>query len=430
MKLKKWIVAGSAILVAAGAAPWGVGYLTEQQWFEAAREVNRSQPFLTMETEQYQRGVLGADARGTLTLTDPATGDRHQVDFRMTVSHGVTGSLMDFRPADGWQPEGANWFPEGDPRLTLETRLWGAAVLELKMPVIRIEPPEGNESLRSSGGLVRLDVGSMGEQADLLMVWPELQVDGPDGQVGIRDIQLEQSMEWLSGDIWTGSGTMTVQSLSFAAAGAPPVTVEGVTLDSLSEASDDGTRLDSEVSLSLDSTRMMGDAYGPHRVTVSLEQLDVDSWNDFSNTVAEMQALALQDPDDPQAAFEQQMVLMQRVNDSLQGLVAAGFSAGIPELSVSTPEGVVEGSLSLSHPELSEEERQQMLMVMQRLTGQVDLSLPAALAENYPSVRMQAAPLIKQGLLVEEGDRLVLEGRMKDMVLTINGQDLPLPPLF
>jgi uncharacterized protein YdgA (DUF945 family) len=123
-------------------------------------------------------------------------------------------------------------------------------------------------------------------------------------------------------------------------------------------------------------------------------------------------------------------VLMQRVNDSLQGLVAAGFSAGIPELSVSTPEGVVEGSLSLSHPELSEEERQQMLMVMQRLTGQVDLSLPAALAENYPSVRMQAAPLIKQGLLVEEGDRLVLEGRMKDMVLTINGQDLPLPPLF
>lgn len=430
MKLKKWIVAGSAILVAAGAAPWGVGYVTEQQWFQAVDEVNRSQAFVTMETDQYQRGLLGADATGSLVVIDPSTGKHHRVDFRMTVSHGVTGSLMDFQPVDGWQPEGADWFPEGDPRLTLETRLWGSGVLELKMPVTRIQSPDGIENLRSSGGLARLDVGSMGQQADLLVVMPGLQLDSPEAQVSIDDFQAEQSMEWLSGDIWTGSGTMTIKQLSFLGPGAPRMTVEGLAVDSRSEANDDGSRLDSEVSFSLDSTRMEGQAYGPHRVTLSLEHLDVANWNDFSTNLAEMQALALQDPDDPQAAFEQQMVLMQRVNDSLQGLVAAGFSAGIPELSVSTPEGVVEGSLSLSHPELSEEERQQMLMVMQRLTGQVDLSLPAALAENYPSVRMQAAPLIKQGLLVEEGDRLVLEGRMKDMVLTINGQDLPLPPLF
>jgi hypothetical protein len=71
-----------------------------------------------------------------------------------------------------------------------------------------------------------------------------------------------------------------------------------------------------------------------------------------------------------------------------------------------------------------------MLMIMQRLTGSLNFSLPVALAENYPELRMQVAPLIKEGLLVQEGDRLVMRGQMQEMVLDINGVALPLPPLL
>ena len=57
MKLKKWTLAGLAVLLVAGGAPWGVGYVTEQHWREATLEVNRAQPFLNLETEQHRRGA-------------------------------------------------------------------------------------------------------------------------------------------------------------------------------------------------------------------------------------------------------------------------------------------------------------------------------------------------------------------------------------
>ncbi|GGC63943.1 DUF945 family protein [Marinobacter halophilus] len=431
MNLKRWTIAGAAILVIAGIAPWGVGYLTQQHWQEATREVNSAQPFLRMETGKYNRGLLGAEVSGTITLLDPATGQSNRIDFEVQVSHGVTGSFLDFRPTEGWQPPGAEWFPEAEPKLTLETRVWGSATLELLAPVIHIDHPVNGGSLRSSGGLARLEIGRLGEQADMLLVWPAMVLAGPAMNVSIEDIHLEQSLAWLSGDIWTGSGTMTVESVVVQEHQAPPLTLNGFSLNSHSEAGSDGERLDSTLSLALESVSFDDEAFGPHRMDVAVDGLDVASWNAFSSVMTDMQMMAQQASGQaPPAAFEQQMALMQRFNESVHGLAAAGFSAGIRELSLDTPEGPVQGSLDISHPELSDRERDNMLMVMQQLTGALDLSMPLALAENYPGLRMQLAPLIKQGLLVENGDQLVMAGRMQNLVLDINGISIPLPPLL
>jgi len=60
----------------------------------------------------------------------------------------------------------------------------------------------------------------------------------------------------------------------------------------------------------------------------------------------------------------------------------------------------------------------------------MELSIPLALAENNEAVRMQTAPLIKDGLLITEGDRLLLKATLKDLVLNVNGRPIPLPPLL
>lgn len=431
MNLKRWTIAGAAILVVAGVAPWGVGYLTEQYWLAATQEVNSAQPFLRMETGKYKRGLLGSEVSGTITVVDPATGDSNRIDFEVQVSHGVTGSFLDFRPTEGWQPQGAEWFPNAEPKLTLETRVWGSATLELLAPVIHIDHPVNGGSLRSSGGLARLEIGRLGEKADMLLVWPAVALAGAGMNVSIEDIHLEQSLAWLSGDVWTGSGTMTMESVTLQSQQAPPLTVTGFSLSSHSEADRNGERLDSTLSLELDSVSFEDDAFGPHRLDVAVDGLDVASWNAFSSVMTDMQVMAHQISEQaPRAAFEQQMALMQRFNESVRGLAAAGFSAGIRELSLATPAGPVQGSLELSHPELSAAERDTMLMVMQQLTGSLDVSLPLALVENYPGIRMQLAPLIKQGLLVESGDQLVMTGRMENLVLDINGMGIPLPPLL
>lgn len=430
MKLKRWTIAGAAILVVAGVAPWAVGYVTEQQWLKTTEELNNAQPFVRMETSQYQRGVFGAEASTTFTLVDPASGDHHRIDFQVHISHGVTGSLLDFRPTQGWQPEGTNWFPESDPSLTLETRVWGTVTLQLQAPVMAIEDPDSGESMHGSGGLAQLKISRLGEQADMLMVWPAMVLTGPELDVKLEDLKLEQSLAWLSGDLWTGTGTMTVESLSLQSPEMPPLAMTGLALTSASEADDQGQRLDSEVGLDLESVAFAGETYGPHRMLISVDNLDVAGWNAFSSAMTDMQTLAVSAGTDPRSSFEQQMATMQRFNESIRNLAAAGFSAGIRELSLETPQGKVQGSLDISHPELSESGRADMLMVMQQLTGNVDLSMPMALAEHYPAVRLQVAPLIKQGLLVQNGDQLVLTGRMEDLVLDINGVQIPLPPLL
>ncbi|MFV8569809.1 DUF945 family protein [Marinobacter sp. SBS5] len=430
MKLNKWTMIGSAVLLVAGVAPWAVGYVTEQQWLEATEEVNQSQPFVRLDTNRYQRGVFSAKASGTLALIDPKTGETDQIDFQVAISHGVTGSLLDFSPSGGWQYEGAQWFEDEEPSLTLETRLWGSAVVEFKAPPVSFEQPGRPESVSASGGFARIEVGRLGEQADVLMVWPELSISGPQADVKVADLHVEQSMSLLSGDVWTGAGTMTLGSLVVEGAELPALSVSNLSFESHSEASNSGQTLDSGAVLDVEAVSVDDKVFGPHRVAVSVDHLDVASWNEFSSTMADMQVMAMDTSADPRSAYEQQMALMQRFNESVRGLAASGFSVGVRELSLDTPKGEVQGSLDISHPELSEDERANMLMVMQRLVGSVNVTMPLALAEEYPAVRMQLSPLIKQGLLVRDGDELVMNGQMKDLVLDINGVQIPLPPLL
>ena len=426
----KWMIAGAGVLVVAGGLPWGVGYVTEQQWQQATAEANSAQPFLKLETEAYRRGLLGSELRGSVSLLNPETGESNRVAFRADVTHGVTGSLMDFEPADGWSAPGMDWFPEEDPRLTLETRLWGTATLELEVPGMSVTDAGTGESLATSGGLARIEISDAGTRAEALVVWPALILSGPEVNVRVSDFRLEQTMNHLSGEVWTGSGEVVVESVSVTPDQEQPVSLSGISVQSSSESVSNGERLDSRVAFEVSDIAFSDETYGPQRVVFALEGLEVAAWSALTESLSAMQALAVSQTPGGQEQFEQQMAVMGQMNTDLRNLAAGGLSVGFPELYITTPEGAVTGSARISHPELTADQKAEMLMVMQRLTGEMNLSLPLTLAEKYPELQLQLAPLIKQGLLVQEGDRLVLDARMKDLVVDVNGVEIPLPPLL
>ncbi|PTB93815.1 DUF945 domain-containing protein [Marinobacter sp. B9-2] len=426
----KWMIAGAGVLAVAGGLPWVVGYVTEQQWQQATAEVNSAQPFLRMETDDYQRGILGARFNGSVNLRNPETGESQQFAYRATVTHGVTGSLMDFEPEGGWSSGDMDWFSGEEPRLTLETRLWGTAVLELEAPQMSVTDADTGETLASSGGLARIEISDAGSQADALMVWPAVTLSGPDLDIRVSDFRLEQTMSHLTGEVWTGSGEIVVDSVAVTPVAEAPFTLQEISVRSSSEPVSDGERLDSRMAFEVAGVSTADERYGPQRLVFALSGLDVAAWSGLTESLSSLQALAISQASGGPQQFEQQMAAMQQVNTAVRDLAAAGFSVGFPELTVTTPEGVVEGSASVSHPELTADQKDEMLMVMQRLTGEMDLSLPLALAEEYPEFQLQLAPLIKQGLLVQQGDRLVLDASMKDLMLDVNGVEIPLPPLL
>ena len=426
----KWMIAGAGVLAVAGGLPWVVGYVTEQQWHQATAEVNDAQPFLRMETDNYERGILEARFRGSVNLINPETGESQKLAYRANVTHGVTGSLMDFLPEDGWAAGDSDWFSGEEPKLTLETRLWGTAVLELEAPQMTLTDPDTGETLASSGGLARIEVSEAGSQADALMVWPGVTLSGPDLDIQVSDFRLEQTMSHLTGEVWTGSGEIAVESVAVTPAAEAPFMLQGISVLSSSEPVNDGERLDSRMTFEVAGVSTADERYGPQRLVFALSGLDVAAWSNLTESLSSMQALAITQASGGPQQFEQQMAAMQQVNAAVRDLAAAGFSVGFPELTVTTPEGVIEGSARIAHPELTADQKAEMLMVMQQLTGKMDLSLPVALAEEYPEFRLQLAPLIKQGLLVEQGDSLVLDASMKDLVLDVNGVEIPLPPLL
>jgi len=428
---KQWMVAGAAVLAVGVAAPWAVGYVTEQQWQSVTTEVNQAQPLFTLETRDYDRGYMGADFTGSITVRNPETGEEHEFDYQARVSHGVTGSLMDFTPPSELGSQLEKIFPDEKPRLTLETRLWGTATVEFTVPAVSVLDEETGESFDLSESYSRAEITGNGSHADILMLWPGAVIRAPDIRISIEDFRLEQTMEHLTGEVWLGDADMSLAGLEVAARDEPTLRFDQFSMTSETDSTDEGKSINSETIVTLDSVTAADETFGPHRMEFVFRSLDVKSWSELMSAMTDMQAAALTGAGgDSRAVMQQQMESMNRINQAMLGLAAEGFSFGFPELSLATPYGPVDGEIMVQHPSVSDDEKDQMMMVMQRLTGNLDLSMPLALVEDHPELGMQVAPLIKQGMVVQEGDRLRIQGTLEDLALDINGNLIPLPPIF
>lgn len=426
---RQWIMASAGLLVVVVVAlPWGTGYLAKQQWQQVTQEVNRSQALLEMQIGRYDRGFWNSEFEGTLLLRNPANDDEISVPYRANVSHGLTGNLTEFQPANGWTPAGESWFGDDAPRLTAETRLWGSAVAELTVPKFSITDDDNVETVFGSGGVVRVN-GSLGADAvDISADWPSLVIASEEADLRLSDLTLEQEMQRLSGDIWIGEGTLALQGLELMPANADAIMLRGLSLYSNSEAINDNSALDSFITIKLDELQLAGDTLGPHRIEFALKGLNVEAWNAVSRSVTDMQLAAFAAENGDPTAFQQQMQAMSDVGESMQLLAAAGFSVGFPDIHLVSPDGPLQGKVLITHPGATGDS--ESLLIMPALEGEMELSIPLALAENNEDVRMQTAPLIKDGLLITEGDRLLLKATLKDLVLNVNGRPIPLPPLL
>lgn len=431
--MKKWLLAIGVILVVVVVAPWGVGMLTEQQWQQAASEINRSQPYFTVETARYQRGFFGAEVEGTVYFRNPGNPDEtHRLGYRGDVSHGVTGSEATFYPDQASAGLIDELFPDQLPTLTLNARLWGTAELEYNVPAIDRLSEETGESLNVAESYGWAKVSGAGNDLEMDLRWPGLVARSPQGRLVVNDVRIAQTMSKLAGNVWTGNGSLSLARLEAEFQNQPPVVVESFALQSDTKAAGD-ERFNSLVQMDIARIASRDEESGPYEVDFVLENMEIAAWNrlvDAFTDIRELNSAQTNGVASRQALVEQQMNLMMNVSDAVKALAAAGMALGLPEFSVKTPHGEVAGNLMLRHPELPDDEREAMSLVMQRLTGELSISLPVALAEAEPRLMTELLPLIDQGFLVRDNDTFRLNAELKDLEVDVNGQIIPLPPMI
>lgn len=423
---KQWMWAGAVVLVVGASAPWIVGNLTEQQWHQAVAEVNDAQPFFRVGTDEYQRGYLSSYFQGRAEFEHPETGERQSFSYRGDVSHGLTGSRIVF-VADA--PDHELWpqlFPDRQPQITLTTRVWGTARADLSIPDISVEDELTGESLNVSESFGWIAVSGGGKTVDVQMLWPGAVLRGPEYRVSLENLRLEQGMERLRGEVWTGDGEMVLDGMSIARASEPELRLETLRLQGETVATDGDRRFTSTTELSLQEARLGDERFGPHRVEFVVGNVNVDAWNELMAAFNEMQEASAAG----KQSFERQLAATMALGESLRALAGEGFSFGVPELSVMSPEGPVTGALSVSHPQLDASAQASMGLVMEQLSGQFQVRIPVALAERYPEVAEQVAPLLMQGLLVQDEDVFRLDASLENLQINLNGQVIPLPPMI
>lgn len=423
---KVWIIAGGVVLVAAVSAPWAVGKLTEQHWQSATEQFNASQPYFVMETESYERGYLGSEAHGQLFAVDPDTGERYPLGWTGDISHGVTSSTIDFDFdfADDAGMEAV--FPDEKPTVTVTTSAWGSSLVELNVPAIDYTDDSSGESLNVSASYATLNISEDGETLDARMQLPGLVLRGPDVRVSMENLNLDQHASLLTGKLWTGEATVTLDKVSVTSRDEPELVLEKLEMVSNSDADSAGEKFGLATTLTLDKVHYGDESQGPHTFRFGLSDVSVAAWNDMLEAVNQLQAMAVSGSDNPQQAFEQQMQATMALTGSIEAMMADGLSTSA-ELDLSSPDGPVTGRLVISHPEQADGEPVPLMMIARTIEGEMSMKLPRALADRYPELGDELMPLLIQGVLVEEGDFYVMEASLSNMMVNLNGNEMPLP---
>ena len=423
---KTWIIAGGVVVAAAAAAPWAVGMLTEQQWQAATGDFNQAQPFFVMETAEYDRGYLESTIMGQLYVVDPDTGERHAVDWTGDVSHGITSSTILFNFDLPEDDEFEKVFPDEKPTLTVTTSAWGSSLVELDVPAIDYVDEQTGESLNVSQSYSTLEFSAGGDEMNLDMQWPGLVLRTPDMRLSMENLDMEQQATLLTGQLWTGEGSMTVAKVSVASRDEPEVVLEGLEIVSETKAVNDDQSFNLDSTMTLDKVSYGDEGYGPHSFDLRMQEVDVAAWNELMEAAQTVQELSMAPGNDPQKAFQQQMQATMAMTGGLEKLMARGLTV-VTDMDISSPEGPVTGHLEVSHPEQPDKDRVPFMLIAQTIEGELNLKIPVALGERYPELGEQLMPMVIQGALVEEGEFYVMDASLKDMTVNLNGQEMPIP---
>lgn len=454
-----FVVLGAALL----AAPGIIGFQVEsyyqglvQQFVKGGAEVV---------SQDYQRAWFGAESRTGFLIKIPAGPDRSKTEtlnFTL-VSHITHGPLTSegLRLADirsDVSLGGESPLPP-DYQAVIRTMIGidGQGSTQVDLPAIEIMAAGERPAIRFGGvqGEVRFDAAF--ERMDARFELPSLQLSQDGAQLlEIEGMQLNSQSHKDASGLMLGGGRFQVGRVGmWDQASGTRVELRQLAVEAESRVA--GELVNAVVRYQLERLELDGTVYGPAEVQLGIGNLPPAALVKIQQAVDEINAQQLSDEKKGMALIS---VLMGNAPALLQGdpLVT------VDKLSVQTPDGLVEGKLSLQSVGLEWKEIGNAPAVLGKLVADASLRVPRRLFELMLRQKMEAdllrqfeqrrlinpdsklpsaaelaelaatlseqqlEQLLAQEILVEQDGMIATRATLADGLLNVNGKTIPLPP--
>ncbi len=453
-----FVVLGVALLVAPGV----IGFQVEHYYQGLIQQFSRGGAEVV--SQEYRREWFGAESRTGFLLRIPAGADRSQTEtvrFSL-VSQIVHGPLT----ADGLrladiqsdiQVEGESPLPaEYQAVIRTVIDIDGQGRTRIDLPAMEISASDQHPAIRFSGmdGEIRFDGDFEKVETDFAL--PTLRLSQGDGQLlEIEGLRFNSRFSKDSSGLTLGGGRFEIERFGLQESESD-TRLELRQLAIEAESGAQGTVVAANVRYRLEALQLDDTVYGPAEVRLGVGNLPPAVLLELQQSIEQINARQLADE---QKGIELLNVLMA----SAPALLKSDPRVTIDKLSVQTPDGLVEGQLSVQSVGLELQEIGNTSAMLNKLVADAALRMPKRLfmlllrqkleadllrqfeqrrlinpASELPDAEQlnamvstladrQLELLLGQELLVEEGDSLATQAKLSGGLLSVNGKTIPLP---
>ena len=465
--MKKFLILLVVLVVGALAVPAVVGYQAEARYQGMLAHMTRS-GFEVVESE-YQRGWFSSRAETQLRLPMARPAASGEVDaselrfgLRSDITHGplsgADGEIMVAEIAtEVVSKDGVSLFP-GETTKLLRTRIDmnGNGLVEIDLPKLKSEPGEGRLGVQFDGltGSLSFDAGFSGMVLDMRL--PLLRMSGQQGQhFKLQEATLNSNTKKGVSGLMLGDVAFEVKHLELK----DPQKETDMDLSGFKILVDSGAEGDQilfNALYALQTVDVDGKQYGPAELEIVADRLSAPALAKMQRAMDELNAKPMSDGERAMAAMG---AMMETASELLQNdptLAVKRFRAETPDGAIKgdffiQPVGLkadeimnasvllgklkVSGSLRMPEPlfqaffEQQARAEIQQLIAMRRKMGEEIEDLPEDKLRNYAEAKGKETldQLLRQELLVRDGDDLVTAGELSNGLLTVNGKTIALP---
>ncbi|MCW8944072.1 MAG: YdgA family protein [Sedimenticola sp.] len=453
-----FILLGALVL----AAPGIIGYQVETYYQGLMGQFSKGG--LETVSQTYQRNWFGAEAQTRFLVKLPAGPDRDEAEaFEFSlfsqIDHGpLTGDGLALALIQSdIKSEGEAILPE-DYQAEIKTLIdmGGEGVTRIKLPAAELEARDDRPAIRFEGmdGEMRFDAALEAIAAEFTL--PVLILSDDTQQLlEIHGVKLSSSSSKGVSGLMLGGGAFTVERIAVQdRESGTRVELDQLGIDA--ESSAQAESVSAFVRYRLNKVQVDDQVYGPAVLKLGFGNLPAAVLLKIQASVEEINAQQLSDE-------RKGMALLSVLMGNAPGLLKGDPIITIDELSVKTPDGLIEGKLSLQAQGLEWKEITNVPAVLNKLAGDASIQIPEKLFRMLMQQKVQAdllrqfeqrrlmdpdsemptaeqlaemsstlverqlVVLLGQELLVKEGDAIMTNAKLSGGLLSVNGKTIPLP---